>query len=301
MTTFLSQKIQQLGISEVCSYLRHPHRVNMVDNLNPKLLRKLHFLFVDNIYQGQEGVMLVPPMTGNSIYIASSSGYTDFDRDVYFNELIRKGNVNDYAMASYKTLVPRQFCFCMLISLNLEESTYKNEFVGVLASSRIWPHEEEILSYRYLILHQFPSEDIKRGKDRVWLLDEKKLQKDALKNLPSQEYIDMVINGIRNIDTKQGLYVFQGDKRQPNRAIILQNMSMRIFKVGHPTDGLTFLRHIRSQSIFRSTPGNNWLRIEPLLPPQLEEQMWYLKRLNSTVTNQPFYLPSRRKKHRPTR
>ncbi len=40
----------------------------------------------------------------------------------------------DHPKIRLPALVPRQFCFCMLIPLNLRKSTYKNEFVGVLES-----------------------------------------------------------------------------------------------------------------------------------------------------------------------
>ncbi len=210
VTTFLSKKIEQLGVKEIYTYRRHPQRVNLVDNLNPKLLKKIRGIFVENIYQSPGGYMIVPPMTGNSIYIASLSQYSDFDRDIYFNELMRKGNLKDYAVVSYKTL----------------------------ASSRIWPQEEEILSYRYLILNQFPKEEIKQGKDRVWLLDVKKLREDFQKNKPCTDYINLVVNGIRNIGTKERLYLYPGDKRRLMQPVVLNTLDMKIFKVGEPSDGL---------------------------------------------------------------
>lgn len=209
-TTFLSQKIDQLGAREIYTYRHHPQRVNLVDNLNPGLLKKIQVIFVENIYQSPQGYMLVPPMTGNSIYIAVASRYSDFDRDIYFNELIRKGNLKDYALASYKTL----------------------------ATSRIWPHEEEILSYRYLVLNQFPKEEIKQGKDRVWLLDIKKMREDFQKNKPSADYVNLIVNGIRNIGTKERLYLYPGDKRRLTQPARLDTLEMKIFKVGEPSDGL---------------------------------------------------------------
>ena len=209
-TTFLSKKIEQLGVKEIYTYRRHPQRVNLVDNLSPRLLKKIRGIFVENIYQSPQGYMLVPPMTGNSIYIAVASRYSDFDRDIYFNELIRKGNLKDYAIASYKTL----------------------------ASSRIWPHEEEILSYRYLILNQFPGEEIKQGKDRVWLLDMKKLREDFQKNKPRADYVHLVVNGIRNIGTKERLYIYPGDTRRLTQSVVLNTLEMKIFKAGDPSDGL---------------------------------------------------------------
>ena len=209
-TTFLSKKIEQLGVKEIYTYRRHPQRVNLFDNLNPKLLKKIRGIFVENIYQSPGGYMLVPPMTGNSIYIAMTSQYSDFDRDIFFNELIRKGNLKDYAVVSYKTL----------------------------ASSRIWPQEEEILSYRYLILNQFPEEEIKQGKDRVWLLDVKKLREDFRENKPRADYVNLVLNGIRNIGTKERLYIYPGDKRRLTQPVLLNTLDMKIFKVGEPSDGL---------------------------------------------------------------
>lgn len=210
VTTFLSKKIAASGAQQIFTYRNHLQRVNVVDNLNASLLKKIQVIFVDNIYQSPSGMMLVPPVSGNSIYIAVASNYSDYDKDIYVNELMRKGNIQDYAIASYKTL----------------------------ASSRIWPHEEEILSYRYLILNQFPEDDIKQGKDRVWLLDLDKLRRDLNQNKPSADYSNQVLHGIRNIGTKTRVYIYAGDMKRLTQPAVLNTFDVRIFKVGHPQDGL---------------------------------------------------------------
>ena len=211
VTTFLSQELKKLGINHVYTYHYHPQRANVVDNLDPQLLKdKLQLVFVDNIYQVPEGYIIVPPMTGNSIYIGATSKYNDYYSDIYFNELMRKGIVSKYAVASYQTL----------------------------ASSRIWPHEEEILSYRYLILNQFPQDDIQQGKDRVWVLAAQKLLQDIKSNMPPEEYVNAVLKGLRMIGRKDTLYAYEGDSHSLDRPMILQRFPTRVFKVGEPTDGL---------------------------------------------------------------
>lgn len=208
-TTFLSREIEKKGIREIHTYLDHPCRLNMVDCLDPQLVGNLHFYSIRNIYQVQKGYVLVPPVTGSSIYIdVTRNTYADFDKDIYLNELFRKGNLNDYAVASFKTL----------------------------SGSRIWSQEEEVLSYKCLILKQ--CEDVSPDKNKVWLLDAEKLQKDREKNQPPQETVDLIRNGVRNIGTKTLLLMDEGRMLNLTKPMLLKRFNMRLYKVGKPQDDL---------------------------------------------------------------
>ena len=208
-TTFLSKKIEQMNLRQINSYPAHPHRLNMVDCLEPSLMKRLQFLGIKNIYQATSGYILVPPVTGNSIYIdCTKTFYDDFDKDIFLNELLRKGTLRDYAVFSSPTL----------------------------ASSRIWRQEEEVLSYRDLVLNQFGKFDPQRG--RVWLLDAEKLQKDFEKNTPSGEFVELVSRGVRNIGTETRIYMYEGEKKFIRNPSPLHSLTVKMYKVGEPTDGL---------------------------------------------------------------
>lgn len=208
VTTFLSRKIDELGLKKLYTYRYHPQRSYMTDYLNPELLKRLQFVAINYVYEPLEGVVLLPPVTGNSIYVAAHSDYTDFDQDFFLNELIRRGNLPGYAIASFKTM----------------------------AASRIWPHEEEILTYRYLNLNQFSPEIVEKGK--VWLLDAAKLKRDMKRNMPPAEDLKLVTQEIRNIGTKRQVYMYKGYRIKVDRPVQLNKLRTRIYSVGHPTDQL---------------------------------------------------------------
>ncbi len=208
-TTFLTDKIEKLGIKDIYSYMNHPCRLNMIDCLNPKVYNKLHFIGINNIYQVPEGYILLPPSTGSSIYIdVTRNSYNDFDQDIYLNQLFRSGKIKDYAVFSCPTL----------------------------SASPIWRQEEEVLSYKDLILNHFKGFDYNRNK--VWLLDAGKLRRDMLNNSPSPADQLLIFNGIRNIGTKTMMYTYEGENKHVERPTLLKSFVMRITKVGEPADGL---------------------------------------------------------------
>jgi len=206
-TTFLSRKIDALKIDKIYTYEKHPNRRFMIDYLNPKIYERLNFVPIENIYQAQEGYILIPPITTESVYNGQTA-YTDFSRDIYLNEIMKKGNIEDYAVASFKTL----------------------------ASSRIWPLEEEVLTYKRLILDlPFPNR-LNRGK--VWLLDAKKLRRDIKKNFPRKEYFQLILTGARNIGTQERIYMYNGITLYKKKITEIKIHAMRMYKVGNPDDHL---------------------------------------------------------------
>ncbi len=212
VTTYISDKLRGLNLEKyLFTYAEwNPHTYFITEQLDPGLLkeRNIALVTIQHLPQVEDGYILLAPIGGDSIYNAATSFYLDFDRDVYLNELRRKGNLKDYVVASYRTM----------------------------ASSRIWPHEEEILSYRYLILGHFSPEVIEKGK--ALILDGKKLRNDILKNLPSKEYLFMEEKGIRNIGTKHRTYVFRGYEGEIKNPMDLKKVAFRIYKVGDPKDEL---------------------------------------------------------------
>lgn len=207
-TTFISKKIDELGLKRIYTYRNHPQAFFILTYLNPKTLERVRFTDIQHIYQPQEGYILIPPISGNSIYIAATSAYTDFDADLFLNTIVRRGLLKKYAVASFKTLV----------------------------SSRYWPHEEEILTYRYLILNQFP--EAEQEKSKVWILDVAKLRRDPKPHIPPDEDRRMVSQGIRNIGTKTRVYLFTGSMHVIPQPVHLQRLSVRMYKVGRPQDQL---------------------------------------------------------------
>ncbi|MDP8213506.1 MAG: hypothetical protein P9X22_09520 [Candidatus Zapsychrus exili] len=207
-THFLSNKMEKLGISQIYTYKKHPHRSVMIDCLNPSLKEKLKVVDINHILEPKEGYILIPPTTKDSIYLAAHSDYAQFDDDIFLNELIRKGNLADYAVCSFPTLV----------------------------SSFIWSLEQETLAHRYLMLNQFSKN--KKYLGRVWLLDAAKLQRDKRKNVPSKEYIHLVKDDVRNIGTKEKVYLYKGIMDIVNNPSNMKSLVTRIYKVGNPTDGL---------------------------------------------------------------
>lgn len=156
-TTFLSRRIQELGIEKLYTYFVHPHRNFFAPVLNPDVGKTLRFGSIQFLPQARDGYILVPPVTGDSIYLAAISDYNDFDSDVFLNALIENKRLKDYAVGTFPTM----------------------------ANSRIWRQEEEIMSYRDLILGQHFPDDERKG--RVWLLDAARMAADRAVYIPCRK------------------------------------------------------------------------------------------------------------------
>ncbi len=222
-TTFLSQKIKSLGIDHLATYRVHFHRNHFVYCLNTHLRETIHWVGIKSLGQLNQGYVLVPPPTGDSLYVASSTSYNPYDKDPVLVQLIRKNLLKECAVASYRTL----------------------------ASSRIWQQEEEILSYRSLVLNQrFPLPD----SGRVWLLDAQKVKAQQAKiPLPPEDGV-LMEGKINNIGTAEKFYMFEGQRvfiRQPTTVKVLLT---QLWKRGHPEDGLI-------ASIYKTDP------VEPIWLP----------------------------------
>lgn len=206
--TFLSRKIEELKIYRLSTYINSLHRNAFITCLSPRVLQDLTFNPIRSLIEAKEGYILVPPITGDSIYIAATSPYIHFDKDLFLNTLIEKGNLGKYAVASFRTL----------------------------ANSRFWLHEEEILSYRNLMLgHKFEDNDVL---GRVWLLDAAKLQKDLRQNMPMRDDLDLMQNDIRRIGALRKFLIYKGIMTRQDKDMQLRQITAEINKVGAPEDSL---------------------------------------------------------------
>lgn len=132
------------------AYILHPHNVNTANIINRPGAKKLvKFTRVNSIRDAKEGYMLIPPFTGKSIYVNCS--YHDFNEDEAFKELLASGEFSRFVVASFPTL----------------------------ASSRIWPQEEEYCSYLDLIEGSITSSD--RALAHSWIIDLGKLHREWFK------------------------------------------------------------------------------------------------------------------------
>lgn len=207
-TTFMSRDLAQLGAKRIYTYEHHPLRFYLVDQLSPALKKILQLNFIDALSQAKEGYVIIPPVTGDQIYLAMTSHYKDFDQDLQLNGLIQSGRLAQYAVGSYKTL----------------------------ASSRIWALEEEIFAYRQLMLHHFCEKDSIR--DHAWILDAKKIQSDISKLQISEDDFFLWRNGIKNIGTRHRAHIFEGELKRVDRPVMIDKLAVRLYRVGQPKDAL---------------------------------------------------------------
>ncbi len=207
-TTLLSRKLKELKIQKLYVHENQPHLQYFIFHLNPDMMKTVRFIPIKYIIQPDNSYILLPTITGDSIYTAATSSYVHYSNDVFLAELVRKGRLANYSLTSFKTL----------------------------ANSRLWLHEEEILTYRNLILnHQFEDNDLL---GRVWLLDAKKIVDNQRFNAPIASDLDMHLHGIRNIGTKRKFFLYEGYTGKFTTPTKLSFVMANIAKVGDPKDAL---------------------------------------------------------------
>ncbi len=208
-TTFLSRKIKELGIRRIHVYGLHPLHQYMEEVLDADLRKDLEFVPAQTILKAPDGYFLIPPVTGDNIYLAMTSHYHDYDQDLAVNELMRTGKIRDYAVASFKTL----------------------------ASSRYWGLEEEILAYRQLLLGS--SLECNPDKQKVWILDVNKFRRDApARTLVDSDDVWLMQNNVRNIGVKTRRYMFAGERKMIMTEGSLDGVQAKVYRVGRPLDSL---------------------------------------------------------------
>jgi hypothetical protein len=121
---------------------------------NPKLNPKIKLYSISSIVQPTKGWILVPPKTGKNI--VRDCADDDFIFDPFLNLLYDKGDIERYAEVSFPTL----------------------------AASRYWVQEEEICTYRDLIVGQIANKDRQNG--RMYILNAAKLHHEWVPYLKSK-------------------------------------------------------------------------------------------------------------------
>jgi len=214
-TTFLSNKIKQLGIDRLATYRTHFHRNHFVFCLDSKLREKLGWVAIKSLSQLQNGgYVIVPPASGDSIYVASSTSYNNYDKDIVLVQLLRRNLLKDCAVASFRTLV----------------------------NSRIWAQEEEILSYRSLVLgHPVPQDQM----GRVWLIDAAKVKAVEKKLTPTPDEIRLLRGDVKNVGTAEKFFMFEGQRVGIRKNTQVTRVISRLWKMGNPEDSLVL-------SVFRT-------------------------------------------------
>ena len=104
--------------------------------------------FIATLEEGKDGYIVVPPTTAKGMPMADERyaiDKGDFKEDPLFNELFKNRTIEKYAIVSFKTL----------------------------SSSKIWAQENEVSSYRDLILKEITDDDRWRG--YAWILDGRRL------------------------------------------------------------------------------------------------------------------------------
>lgn len=133
------------------AYVLHPHNINTANVLNrPGEKNIISFRRVNSIADAKEGYMLIPMPTGKSIFL--NCNFPDFSQDIYLTKLIDSGDLHKYVVATFPTM----------------------------ASSQIWPQEEEYCSYLDLVEKQITQRD--RSLGHAWVLDLKKLHEEWFKD-----------------------------------------------------------------------------------------------------------------------
>ena len=205
---YLSAKIRKLNPQRMNTYLFYPHRDAFVPYLDADLLTRLSWTPIQTIAQAREGLILIPPISGDSIYIAATSPYIHFDKDLFLNTLIETKHLEDYSVASFRTL----------------------------ANSRFWLHEEEILTYRNLILGHDFKDNHQLG--RVWLLDAERLSRSLLQHTPLSEDLNLMREDLRNIGTQRRFLIYKGTLTRLQTPLNLLQINVSLGKNGSPRDSL---------------------------------------------------------------
>lgn len=149
--TYMHDWFAQHSPTNNYAYILHPHNVNTVHVLNrPGESKIIPFQRIKSIADAKDGYMLIPIHTGKSIYV--NCNFDEFSDDEPLNRLMQSGEFQKYVVASFPTL----------------------------ASSRIWPQEEEYCSYIDLIEKKISDHD--RNLGHAWVIDLKKLHKEWFKD-----------------------------------------------------------------------------------------------------------------------
>ena len=126
-----------------------PYNDAFVKVLPARLQERLRIRFIKSIDDVESGYIAVPGTSSKAFNMESQKCAIecgDFEEDFRLVELLKTRKILQAAVRSFKTF----------------------------GTSRIWVHESEVTSYRYLILREITDED--RWKGQAWLLDAAKVR-----------------------------------------------------------------------------------------------------------------------------
>lgn len=150
----LMKTLRKLGARKFYTY-DTIYNDSFVKTLPANFTQNIVIEWMDHLDQVKDGYIVIPGTSNKSVmlvdYPIARQPDSGFEQDLILKELVESRRINQYALESFKTL----------------------------ASSPIWVHEDEVASYRDLILQEITEMDRWRGK--AWLLDGRKLYSDLQK------------------------------------------------------------------------------------------------------------------------
>ena len=145
--TRLVQALRSLGIRRFATY-DTAYNESLVGVLPPEMRAQFDIRFISTLAEAKDGHVVVPATSGKSFDMATQRVAItdgDFTADPDLDRLIASGEIARFAVASFKTF----------------------------GASRFWAQEDEVASFRDLILGEVRDADRRRG--RAWLVDAEKL------------------------------------------------------------------------------------------------------------------------------
>ena len=144
-TTYAYQWLKDHDIKELLVYQDHHSNTFTADVLNnPKSAGRIKMWGIQSFLQAKGGYLLLPGTSGTTIWNDCSKDR--FSGDKPLQDIIRAGLLDACAVASFKTV----------------------------ASSPYWNQEEEVCTYRDLMLQQISGQD--RRMSRIYILDVSRLR-----------------------------------------------------------------------------------------------------------------------------
>ena len=143
----LGETLETLGIKEFYTY-DTPYNDAFVQALAPTHRERYKIHYINSLKEVEKGYVVVPGTSAKAANMVADKyaiDHGDFDQDPELNHLIESKAITRYSVASFKTF----------------------------GTSRILVHEDEVATYRDLILQEIRDEDRWRG--RAWILDAGKL------------------------------------------------------------------------------------------------------------------------------
>ncbi len=134
--------LRKLNIKEFSTYDTY-YNYSFIGVIDPDAIKKFKIHYIKKMHEALPGWILVPPTSCKSTASSAAAGepHLDFTEDIFLNQLFETRQIEKIATAKFKSR----------------------------GTSRIWPQEGEIASFRDLILHDISDYDRLRG--HGWLIN----------------------------------------------------------------------------------------------------------------------------------